>query len=153
MSWDAFGAIGDWIGALATAAAVWWGIYQTKSMTVSKVETTFDTIHSQSGKILRVFAINSGHTIIRFTFAGIRWVGSDDYLVSQVFMNPPREPVEPNDNQVFGVLVRELQIACLKLGYSGMKEFIFEFVDTQHKIYSGRFKFNIDTLEVLPEKK
>ncbi len=151
--WDFFGTLGDWAGALATAAGVWWGIYQTKSMTVSKVHTTFDTLPSESGTLLRVFAINTGHTIIRFTSAGIRWVGSDEYLMSKVYIDPPKAPVEPNDNRVFVVRILNFQAECLKVGYSGIKEFIFDFTDTQHKTYSGRFKFNVDTMEVLSAKK
>lgn len=152
--WNAFGAIGQWAGAIASGAAVWWAVYQTRSYTVPRVKTAFDILSTKpSGDILIVYAINSGQRKILFTFAGIRWAGDSEYLLWRVYQNPDKQPVDSYDNARFMVQVRDLQIKCLKAGYTGIKELVFDFKDTQHKVYTGRFRFNIETLEVIGANK
>jgi hypothetical protein len=75
--WNAVGAIGQWVGAIATAAAVWVALYQIRAASITKLKIHLEEMHrthdTTDGRLITKY-----YTIITVTNVGPRIVVIQD---------------------------------------------------------------------------
>ena len=149
-SWDAIGALGQWAGALAAAGAVWWGVHITRDSKVTKAKCYMSYAPSESGPILRFYAVNKGNILINFCFFGLHLKGSSQSILSKYFGSPPKEVALPGESRDFYLLYSSFNEICQASNITGTNEFEYQFRDITGKVYKGKsFKFDLDKMVLI----
>jgi hypothetical protein len=142
-NWDAIGAMGNLVVAAAAVAAVWWGIKQTNLTLKSKALLGIDILTSREGDILRTYAINKGHSPIRFSNVHIKHKKTKNYLLGYTFYREnEQEPTEPNNRKTHGFSLIEFRRIIEENTWSKKQDYVLEFTDSANNIFSKRFKYD-----------
>ena len=149
LDWNAVGAIGQWVGAIATTGAVIVALKQAHDATAVRVKVgvSFGLITQASlmSEAMVIFSVsNIGLRTVRLTSAGILLPDRKQMVFPDQSAKALSASLQQSETTQFWVETKDIAENMKAYGYNGTIQVKIFFTDSHDVKHYKKWKFNID---------